>query len=82
MKRTQIYLDDELIKVLKIQSKLRNKKMSFLIREALAEKYLKKQNRVMLLKNAAGIWKNRRFDVEKHLRRLRKSKRLKEFYED
>jgi len=81
MKRTQIYLDDELLNVLKMQSKLKNKRMSNIIRETLREKFLKKKKRVSLLSNAAGIWKDRKFDVEKHVRSLRKGKRMSKLYE-
>jgi hypothetical protein len=81
MKRTQIYLDEELINILKIESKLRKKKVSMLIRETLRAKYLNKEKRIVLLDKAAGIWKDRDFDTNEYVRGLRKSKRLKELYE-
>ncbi|GBD91805.1 hypothetical protein BMS3Abin04_02537 [bacterium BMS3Abin04] len=79
MKRTQIYLDEELIDILRIESKLRKKKISMLIREALREKYLTKDKKVIYIENAAGIWSDRDFDTDKYLRNLRKSKRTKDF---
>jgi hypothetical protein len=81
MKRTQIYLDEELINILKIESKLRKKKVSMLIRETLRAKYLNKDKKIVLLDKAAGIWKDRDFDTNEYVRKLRKSKRLKDLYE-
>ena len=82
MKRTQIYIDEDLFEILKMQSKLKNKRISNLIRETLREKYFKKREKIGFLNNAAGIWKNRRFDTEKYIRTLRTDNRLKEFYEE
>lgn len=81
MKRTQIYLDEELIDILRIESKLRKKKISMLIRETLREKYLTKDKKVVYLENAAGIWSDRDFDTDKYVRNLRKSRRMKDLYE-
>ncbi|MEE9430218.1 MAG: hypothetical protein V3V16_04200 [Melioribacteraceae bacterium] len=80
MKRTQIYLDEELINILKIESKLRKKKVSMLIRETLRAKYLNKDKKIVLLEKAAGIWKDRDFDTNEYVRNLRKGERLKELY--
>ncbi len=80
MKRTQIYLDEELLSILKIESKLKKKKVSMLIRETLRAKYLNKDKKLLLLEKAAGIWKDRNFNTEQYIRKLRKGKRLKEFY--
>ncbi|HED05324.1 MAG TPA: ribbon-helix-helix protein, CopG family [Ignavibacteria bacterium] len=38
MKRTQIYIDEDLMQILKIQSKLKSKTVSEIIRDALNEK--------------------------------------------
>ena len=80
MKRTQIYLDEELIDILRIESKLRKKKVSMLIRETLRDKYLNKNKKIVLLERAAGIWKDRDINTDEYVRALRKSNRLKELY--
>ncbi|MBE2279341.1 MAG: hypothetical protein IAE91_03030 [Ignavibacteriaceae bacterium] len=59
MKRTQIYLDDDIYEMLKIESKKKKKRISFLIREALREKYVKSDSSDMLISEITGLWKNR-----------------------
>lgn len=75
MKRTQIYLDEELLYFLKVESKLQGKKMSGLIRDLLMKNFKKKSQSIAFIDNAAGLWKDKRENVEKQVRSLRKSKR-------
>ncbi len=79
MKRTQIYLDEDIIQELKKESHLRKKNISSLIRDTLREKFLK-EKKIDAVKAAAGIWKDRDFDVEEYIRNLRNDNRLKELY--
>ena len=77
MKRTQIYIDEEILDYLKMESKIKGVTISEIIRESIKDR--KTQNTEKLL-NAldavAGIWKRRRFDTEKYIRRLRKDRTL------
>ena len=79
MKRTQIYLDEDIFQVLKQESHLRKKNISSLIRDTLREKFIKKKH-TNAVEESAGIWKDRNFDVEEYIRNLRKGNRLKELY--
>lgn len=75
MKRTQIYLDDNLLHFLKIESKLQRRRMSSIIREMLMKNFKKKSKGIDFIDNAAGLWKDKKENVEKQIRELRKSKR-------
>lgn len=79
MKRTQIYLEEDIFQVLKKESEIKKKNISSIIRDTLREKFLSKKHS-NAVKETAGLWKDRDFDVEKHIRNLRKSNRLKELY--
>ncbi|MCL5028744.1 MAG: hypothetical protein M1480_06960 [Bacteroidetes bacterium] len=80
MKRTQIYLDEDIFHVLKRESEIKKKNISSLIRDTLREKFMKKKHS-NAVEDAAGIWKDRTFDTEEYIRNLRKGNRLKELYE-
>ncbi len=75
MKRTQIYLDEELFDMLEIESREGHKSISELIRDSIYEKYgyrsivIKKR-----LESVFGLWKNRKFDTDKYIRELRKDR--------
>jgi len=83
MKRTQLYLDEEIHSILTVLSKQKKRTISSLVREAIVEKYGKKEevDKLKLCERVAGIWKDRKdiSDVEKYLRRLRKDTRRKRF---
>ncbi len=81
MKRTQIYLDEELIEVLKIESRIRGVRMSELIRETLRKEYLRGKGKIHIVDDIAGLWRGRKFVVGKYVRDLRKGKRIEELYE-
>ncbi len=79
MKRTQLYLDDDMAKILSTVSRQRGTSVSDLVRECIREKFVEKNNvdKAELIRQVAGIWKNRR-DLEatgKYVRRLRKDTR-------
>ncbi|MHB1685920.1 MAG: hypothetical protein ACYCVH_00850 [Ignavibacteriaceae bacterium] len=79
MKRTQIYLDEDIFHVLKRESEIKKKNISSIIRDTLREKFMKKKHS-NAVEAAAGIWKDRDFDVEEYIRNLREDDRLKELY--
>lgn len=80
MKRTQIYLDEDLIKILKIESKIKGVRMSELIREALRKEYLKGEKKIYIVDEIAGLWRNRKLNVDKYIRSFRRGKRLRRLY--
>ncbi len=75
MKRTQIYLDEELLQFLKVESKLQGKRMSSLIRDLLMKNFKKKSKSTAFLDSAFGLWEDKTENIEKEIRELRKSKR-------
>jgi len=79
MKRTQLYLDDDLAKILSTVSRQRRTTVSELVRECIRDKFGRKQkvDKVALAREVAGIWKKRRDigDTEKYVRRLRQDTR-------
>jgi hypothetical protein len=83
MKRTQLYLNEDIWKKLHIHSKQRKKSISELVREAVREKYgspaVDRKQAMMAL---VGIWRDREDlpDTEQYVRQLRKSKRLKRIF--
>lgn len=81
MRRTQLYLSDELYRYLSTLSRQEKKSISELVRSAIAEKYLIKDtiDKVDIVDRLAGIWKNRE-DMRspgKYVRTLRKDTRKK-----
>ena len=79
MKRTQLYIEDDVWKVLAIRAKQSHSTISELVRQALREKYLNgMSNRKEALLAAVGLWKDRSDipDGETYVRRLRKDHRL------
>jgi len=80
MRRTQLYLDDELWGTLRIRSQQAGTSISELVRQAVREKYLSGiAGRQQSMREFAGIWKDRTdlSDPEAYLRALRKGSRLK-----
>ncbi len=75
MKRTQIYLEEDLLHYLKAESKLQGKRMSSIIRDMLMKNFKKKSKSIVFIDNAFGIWSDKNEDVEKQIRDLRKSTR-------
>lgn len=79
MKRTQLYLDDDMARILSTVSRQRRTTVSELVRECVREKFAESQHvdKVALARQVAGIWKNRRDigDTGKYVRRLRQDTR-------
>jgi hypothetical protein len=80
MRRTQLYLDDELWGTLRIRSQQAGTSISDLVRQAVREKYTSGiAGRQQSMRAFAGIWKDRTdlSEPEIYLRGLRKGSRLK-----
>lgn len=83
MKRTQLYLDDDVWEALRLRSRQAGTSVSDLVRRAVREKYASSlAYRSDAMKALAGIWKNRRDfrDTESYVRRLRRGSRLKRIF--
>ena len=80
MRRTQLYLEDDLWKTLHILARQSGSTISELARRALREKYLgDAAKRKEALLSAIGLWGDRNDlpDTEAYIRDLRKGDRLK-----
>ena len=79
MRRTQLYLDEDLWQALHVQSRETRKTISELVREAVRERYLSTaDSRKEAMSAFAGMWKDRpEFDdSEAYVRSLRQGRRL------
>jgi hypothetical protein len=80
MKRTQLYVDDELWHALHAQARAQRTSVSELVRQAARQKYLGDwEKRKQAMQAFVGIWKDRpEFrDPEAYVRRLRRGTRLR-----
>jgi endonuclease YncB( thermonuclease family) len=80
MKRTQLYLNEDIWKALYILARQRKTSISELVRQAVREKYGRSAaDRREAMQALVGIWKDREDlpDSEQYVRRLRKGKRLR-----
>lgn len=80
MRRTQLYIDDDLWGTLRIRSRQAGTSVSDLVRQAVREKYSTGlANRRQAMQAFAGIWEGRTdlADPAAYLRALRKGSRLK-----
>jgi transcriptional regulator of met regulon len=79
MKRTQLYIDDEEFKTLKRISKERAVTVSELVRDAIRKAYTgqKPADAEMILREAAGLWKDRKDlrSADEYVRTMRKDTR-------
>lgn len=79
MKRTQLYLDDEIAKILSTVSRQKGTTVSELVRECVREKFGRKEkiDKAELARQLGGLWKNRRDlgETRKYVRRLREDTR-------
>ncbi len=79
MKRTQLYLDPDMAKLLSAVSRERGATVSALVRECIRDKYGKKKtlDKAALARSLAGIWKGRKDlpSIGREVRRLRKDTR-------
>jgi len=81
VKRTQLYLDEEMARTLAALGRQRGKTVSELVRESVQEKYMSRKeiDKVSLARQLSGVWHDRRDlkEIDRTLRRLRKGTRLK-----
>lgn len=83
MKRTQLYLDDDMYALLKKTSQMEHVTISNLVRKAVFHFYQNPgdQNQLNHLMAAFGLWNDKKnFDTERYVKSIRKSKR-KRFYQ-
>ena len=79
MRRTQLYLDDDLWETLHTRAHASGSTVSELVRDAVRERYLGSlETRNKAMQAVVGLWKNRRGigDSTAHVRNLRRGKRL------
>ncbi len=80
MKRTQLYLDEDIWKVLHIRSRQSGTSVSELVRQAVRDKYgISLAKRRQAMQAVVGMWKDRTDlpDTETYIRQLRKGRRLR-----
>ena len=80
MKRTQLYLNEDVWKLLHIRSRQQGTTISELVRRAVRDKYGRSAaDRRQAMQGLVGIWRGRRdvADSEAYVRQLRKGKRLR-----
>jgi len=79
MKRTQLYLDEDIAKILSAVSRQQGKSVSELVRECVREKFGQKKgvDKAALARQIAGLWKHRKDlgETDRLIRRLRKNSR-------
>jgi len=83
MKRTQLYLEEEMARTLAALSRQEGKTVSELVRESVEEKYMtrKEHDKGAVARQLSGVWRHRKDlrDIDRTLRRLRKGTRMKRF---
>ena len=81
MKRTQLYLDEQMARMLAALSRQRGTTVSQLVRESVRETYMsrKEMDKVALAQQLSGVWRNRKDlkDVDRVIRSLRRGTRLR-----
>ncbi len=80
MRRTQLYLDNDIWKALHVRSRQQRTSISELVRQAVRDRYgSSPANRRQAMAALVGMWKDRDDlpDTTTYIRRLRKGKRLK-----
>jgi len=80
VKRTQLYLDEDIAKILSSISRQQKKTVSELVRECVREKFGRKKtlDKAALAREIAGLWKDRKDlgSTDRLIRRLRKGSRM------
>lgn len=79
MKRTQLYVDEDVWKVLQMRARQAHTSISELVRKAVRERYLDSPtHRQAALLAAVGLWKDRTDipESQEYVRRVRKGLRL------
>lgn len=83
MRRTQLYLDDQLWTVLHAQARREKTSVSELVRRAARERYLGGfEERGRAMRAIVGMWKDRPefVDSEAYLRNLRRGERIEKLH--
>jgi hypothetical protein len=84
MKRTQLYLDEEMARMLETLSRQQGTTISELVRRSVREHYMpgKHLDKVSLARELSGIWRNREGlkDIEAAVRKLRRGSRSKRLH--
>ena len=76
MRRTQIYLDEDIFHLLEKESKIKNISISEIIRRSIREKIqIRKKELLKKMDAVYGIWNDRTKDVEQYIRDIRKDRR-------
>ncbi|MGA7524717.1 MAG: ribbon-helix-helix protein, CopG family [Acidobacteriaceae bacterium] len=77
MRRTQLYLEDDLWKALHREARRERTTISDLVRRAVRERYSREKRRVAM-RAVAGLWKDRTDlpETEQYVRNLRDDDRL------
>ncbi len=85
MRRTQLYLDDQLWNALHARARNQKTTVSHLVREAIRERYLGgREQRMKAMLGVIGIRKgtDEPRDAVKYIQSLRRSDRLKRLYQE
>ena len=80
MKRTQLYLNEDIWKALHVRSRQQGTSISEVVRQAVRDKYgSSPASRRQAMQALVGLWKDRKDlpDSTAYVRRLRKGNRLK-----
>src|SRR5205085_2369956 len=80
MKRPQLYLDDDIARILSTVSRQKRQTVSELVRECVTDKFGKKEeiDRAQVARELGGLWKNRKDfgETRKYARKLRTDTRV------
>lgn len=77
MKRTQIYLDEEIFQFLEKESRIKHKSMSEIIRESIKNKMKSKKDEIVIKMLAvAGLRKKDKSDPDRYIRNLRRDRKI------
>jgi hypothetical protein len=81
VRRTQLYLDEQLWESLHARAHAEKTTISELVREAVRERFMgNREKRIAAMKAVIGIRRNRgRLSTESQIRSLRRGKRLNQF---
>jgi Arc/MetJ family transcription regulator len=85
MRRTQLYLDDDLWTVLRLQARIEKTTISELVRRAVRERYsVDREKRKRAMEAVIGIWKDRTDigDSTEYVRKLRRDTRLERVWKE
>ena len=83
MRRTQLYLDEDIYQMLRVRARAEKSTISELVRQAVREKYaVDPARRKAALEAVIGIWADRTDlpDTETYVRSIRKDKRWKRIW--